>query len=1166
MTAVTLPDADARRRIRESLDATLFVEAAAGTGKTTELVARLVALLRGGHATLDRVVAVTFTEKAAGEMKLRIRAEIERARVDAAMSRDERARFEHALSQLELARIGTIHGFCSDLLHERPVEAGIDPLFEVADEDAQDALLDRVFDAWFERTLAAPPEGVRRLLRRRARRRDANGPRDELRNAVKSLLDHRDFTHRWRRDAFDRDAAIDGVVAQLTGAGALAARAARPDDWLPKNLAEIERSLAELRHREQVRGRDHDGLEAELRQLAKSRNVHWKWKGNTRRPFAKDLPALDVIAQRDAAKQALDAFVEAADADLAPLLQAELAPVVEAYQVAKQRAGLLDFLDLMVRARDLLRRNASVRADLQGRFTHYFVDEFQDTDPLQAEILLLLAAEDPVQDDWRRVAPRPGKLFLVGDPKQSIYRFRRADVAIYEQVKQQLAAQGAQVVQLNASFRSVPQIQAAVNAAFAPRMTGAADGSQAAYVPLEAVRPDVATQPSVIALPVPRPYGNYGKVFQNAIEASLPDAVGAFVEWLVRESGWTVAERERPDERVPIAPRHICLLFRRFKRYREDVTRPYVRGLEVRRIAHVLVGGRSFHDREEVLAIRNALTAIEWPDDELRVFATLRGPLFALADDALLAFRQRAGRIHPLRKLDAAALGPVEREVADALAVLAELHAGRNHRPLAETVAQLLAAVRAHAGIAIWPTGEQALANCLRCVDLARRFERRGAASFRAFVEAFEAQAESGEAAEAPAVEEGTEGVRIMNVHRAKGLEFPVVILCDPTCRATREPPTRHVDPLRGLWAEAIAGCAPRELVEAHALEARRDREEAVRLTYVAATRARDLLVVPVVGDPRDDDTGEGWLDVLLPALHPEREDRRNPGVAPGCPAFGADSVVARPEAARGDATASVAPGLHQPVSGSHRVVWWDPHLLAQDREPTAGLRQQKILEADAEGVVAAEGVREWEAWRAAHDAAIARGAEESLRARTVTAIAAQGAASGDPTPDDVVEIHEVVDASGTPRSERPGGQRFGSLVHAILAAVDLDAGEPAIVRALAAQQGRIVGASDDEIAAATRSVGAALAHPLLRRAAAAQQRGELRRETPVWLRLADGSLAEGVVDLAFREAGVWTVVDFKTDRDLEAHRAEHRTQVLLYAAAIAAATGETARGVLLAL
>ncbi len=1160
MSAARLPDADARRCIREALGATLFVEAAAGTGKTTELVARLVALLRSGLATLDRVVAMTFTEKAAGEMKLRVRAEIERARVDAATPAVERARFEYALRQLELARIGTIHGFCSDLLHERPVEAGVDPLFEVADEEAQAALLGRVFDAWFERTLEAPPEGVRRLLRRRGRQRGANGPRDELRNAVKSLLDHRDFTCRWRRDAFDRDAAIDGVVAQLAAVGALAARAANPSDWLPRNLAEIERFVAELRHREQVRGRDYDGLEAELRALAKSRNVHWKWKGSARRPFARDLPTADVIAQRDAAKQALGALVERADADLAPLLQAELAPVVEAYQAAKQRAGMLDFLDLLVRVRDLLRSDVAVRADLQARFTHFFVDEFQDTDPLQAEILLLLAADDSAQDDWRRVVPRPGKLFLVGDPKQSIYRFRRADVAIYEQVKRQLAASGAQVVQLNASFRSVPQIQAAVNAAFAPRMPGAADGSQAAYVPLEAVRADVTDQPSVVALPVPRPYGNYGKIFQNAIEQSLPDAVGAFVEWLVHESGWTVSERERPDERVAIAPRHICLLFRRFKRYRDDVTRPYVRGLEVRRIPHVLVGGRSFHEREEVLAIRNALCAIEWPDDELRVFATLRGPLFALADDALLAFRQRAGRFHPLRRIDVAALGAVERDVADALAVLAELHARRNQRPFAETLAQLLAAVRAHAGIAIWPTGEQALANCLRCVDLARRFERHGAASFRAFVESLEAQAESGEAAEAPAVEEGTEGVRIMNVHRAKGLEFPVVILCDPTCRATREPPTRHIDPVRVLWAEAIAGCAPRELIEAHALEARRDREEAVRLTYVAATRARDLLVVPVIGDPRDETAEEGWLDVLMPALHPEWDARRNPDLAPGCPAFGDDSVVARPEAARVAAAASVAPGLHRPAYGSHRVVWWDPQLLAQDREPTAGLRQQKILDADVEGVVAAEGVRAWQAWRSAHELAIARGTEESLRARTVTAIAADSAPSPAEASSRDVVVHEVDVA----RRDRPGGRRFGALVHAILAVVDLEAAEPAALRALARQQGRIVGATDEEIIASNDAVAAALAHPLLRRAAAAAAHGDLRRETPVWLRLGDGSLAEGVVDLAFREDGAWAVVDFKTDREWETSRGVHEEQVLLYARAVAAATGEPAFAVLL--
>jgi ATP-dependent helicase/nuclease subunit A len=138
----------------------------------------------------------------------------------------------------------------------------------------------------------------------------------------------------------------------------------------------------------------------------------------------------------------------------------------------------------------------------------------------------------------------------------------------------------------------------------------------------------------------------------------------------------------------------------------------------------------------------------------------------------------------------------------------------------------LLDAVRAQAGIALWPTGEQALANCLRLVDLARRFER-VASSFRAFVEQIEGDAESGEAHEAPIVEEGTEGVRVMTVHRAKGLEFPVVILGDPTCPAIRDTPSRHVDPARRLWLEPLCGCAPTELLEAADEELRRDRAEA---------------------------------------------------------------------------------------------------------------------------------------------------------------------------------------------------------------------------------------------------------------------------------------------------------------------------------------------------
>ena len=200
MSAGQTIDAEARRQIAEHLDATLFVEAAAGTGKTTALVGRIVALLRSGRTSLDRVVALTFADKAAGEMRLRLRTELETARAGTAAGSDERRRLDAALEQLELARIATIHAFCGDLLQERPVEAGVDPLFAIAAPDEAARLLERAFDDWFQRALADPPEGVRRLLRRRARGPEARGARATLFDAARSLVEHRDYTALWRRD------------------------------------------------------------------------------------------------------------------------------------------------------------------------------------------------------------------------------------------------------------------------------------------------------------------------------------------------------------------------------------------------------------------------------------------------------------------------------------------------------------------------------------------------------------------------------------------------------------------------------------------------------------------------------------------------------------------------------------------------------------------------------------------------------------------------------------------------------------------------------------------------------------------------------------------------------------------------------------------------------
>ena len=1155
--ARAIADQRVRERIRSDLDTTLIVEAAAGTGKTTALVNRIVAALASGRAELGRIVAVTFTEKAAGELKLRLRAEIENVRGDRARDPADRMRLSGALGQLEEARIGTIHSFCADLLRERPVEAGVDPMFEVAADDVAGELFESAFDRWFEQALAAPGEGLRRLLRRREGF-DREGPRPIIRSAAWELLQWRDFASPWRHQPFDRDPQIDALIQEIRSLGALLDSGIDSEDWLGKALGEIAHPIDEATRLETVRGRDYDALEAALLALLRGYDGRWRWKG-WGESFGL-LPRAEVMARRGALRERLARFRDAAGANLAPLLRDELWPIVGYYEEAKRRAGVLDFMDLLLVARDLVRDRASVRAELQRRISHIFVDEFQDTDPLQAEMLLLLAADDPAESDWHRARPLPGKLFIVGDPKQSIYRFRRADVALYQDVKSRLLECGAQLEHLTVSFRATPELQRAVNAAFAPLMPSESP-TQPAYSPLMPFRADCPTQPSLVVLPVPAPFSERGYVTKRQIDESTPDAAGALVRWLVEESGWTVTTRDRPELRVAIEPRHICMLFRRFSTYGRDVTRPYVRALEARHIAHVLVKGGSFNEREEVEALRNALGAVERPDDELAVFATLRGPLFALDDGALLRFRAEAGTLHPFRKLRADLPAELE-EIAGALGVLRELSRGRNRRPIAETIARLLAAVRAHAAIAIWPTGEQALANVMRLMDLARRYEaRRAVRSFRGFVDELEARAEREESGDAPVVEEGAEGVRIMTVHRAKGLEFPIVLLADLTCNETTGDASRWVDPASGLCALRLAGHAPRELLDHAEEETRRDREEAMRLLYVGATRARDLLIVPAVGSAPQ----EGWLGRLNPVIYPALKDWRVPlePAPPGCPVFGDDSVVVRPPKAPAKSRV-VAPGLHRAQAGDHHVVWWDPAKLRLDARETMGLRQHRLLTADKGERAASQGAQEYGQWKARHGATLAAGAVETYKVVTATELAARMIERGerpgwlgDPG---AIGIERVARAT-----KRPQGVRFGTLVHAILSRVALDADAGAIAEA-ARFFARMLGAGDTETQAACEAVAAALGAPLIKAAAAAGP--ALRRECALVLKLEDGVTVEGVVDLAFPErvAGGerWVVVDFKTDVDLTGRLGEYRLQLLLYLRAISQSTGVPAQGVLL--
>jgi hypothetical protein len=316
-------------------------------------------------------------------------------------------------------------------------------------------------------------------------------------------------------------------------------------------------------------------------------------------------------------------------------------------------------------------------------------------------------------------------------------------------------------------------------------------------------------------------------------------------------------------------------------------------------------------------------------------------------------------------------------------------------------------------------------------------------------------------------------------VHRAKGLEFPVTILADPSAPIAPTVPTRHVDAARRLWLEPLAGCTPVELVENAEAAHAADVAEGVRLAYVAATRARDLLVVPALGDgPLG-----GWLEPLAPALTPASP--RRPVPVSGCPPFGADTVLERPPEAAHLAASAVVPGGHEAAAGGHAVVWWDPRALPLDAPADVGLRGQDVLVKDDDGVAMAAAAAH-RAWQAERRRVRAEAMRPTLPVRSL-------------------------------------GE--GTLIQRLLRQVPLDAHPDRI-----ADLARACGAAPAELSAVTARVAAALAHPVV---AAAARAPEVRRAVPVILGTG-GGLVEGVVDLAYRAGDGWIVVGWTDAADLD--------------------------------
>ncbi|MDQ7844553.1 MAG: UvrD-helicase domain-containing protein [Armatimonadota bacterium] len=872
---VELSDEPIRHRLREALDRNVLVEAGAGTGKTTLLVDRIEALVSSGRARLRDLVAITFTEQAAAELRVKVQERIER-RLHEARDAAARARYRQALVDLELAPISTIHAFCASLLRERPVEAGVDPGFQVADELTASLFRTEAWDRWLARQKEAPVGALREAI-------EDGVALGQLRRLGDALLRYRDVVF---PDAVPRSVGHRDVVPE----DAAPRDAAAPEPPPPDPLAWLRR------------------VEPELRGFIAAAETHCFDPEDRAARFLADLAQrLDVLARLDPveARRTLLATVQlrctyGRQASWAPgvlprikdrlqVLQAELDDLraacghrlaagvarwlqgyVETYQDLKAQEGLLDFDDLLLRTRDLLRDHPEVRRAFQQRFAAILVDEFQDTDPLQAEVVFFLA-EDPQAPGapapaWDQVPLRPGALFLVGDPKQSVYAFRRADIETYERAKTVLARSGT-VEYITANFRSVQEILDGVNALFRQKMRRPlGEAYQPDYVPLapsqRTVRVTGPTPALVLLYPDVRPDEEPDAATLRRREA---EGLAAFLRHQIDRGRWLVrdpAARPADGGETPVRPARfgdVAVLFRGMG----DVPL-YEEALARYGIPYRVTSSRTFYRREEVGWLVNVLHAVEHPTDPIAVWGALRSPFFGCSDREVYELVASGGSLDYRARLpwEAPAPAPAPSAGADsgfiesidaAYRILRGLHRDRHALSVPAMVEKVLARTQARITFLLTHQGEQRVANLTKVVTLARALEESGVLTFRAFVHWLRDMEEQAvDEAESPTVEEGDNVVRLMSIHAAKGLEFPVVVLAD-----LGRGPGGQADPVVlhrltgqvGVSLGRVEGWAvhTREYEALKDGQARREDAERLRLLYVGMTRARDALVLAVV-------------------------------------------------------------------------------------------------------------------------------------------------------------------------------------------------------------------------------------------------------------------------------------------------------------------------------
>lgn len=1086
-----ISDRAARESAETTFDRNVVVVAGAGTGKTTLLVNRLVYLLMKEPAPvpITQVVALTFTNKAATEMKVRLRerlAVLTHPQADPTRSSDGgavscsdlqaryrlsageiAARARAALNDIEKAQIGTLHSFAAHVLRLHPLESGVDPDFKEDDGLRFEEQFTAAWDCWLDQELSRAGQR-HHLWRSVLSSATLEAVKALARSLCNELVDLGTLQQQLARPAVTPAISswirlMEDRTNQLMNAYDRPKR--RKVEHMLAATGSVMRLVAEkgLPGRQDLTSSEREWLDKDLG------NAVSEWEKSD----FKEAAALIRTAQQ---------LLSVDHAFLNELLTL-LLPLVRNIRETFSRQGWLSFDGLLARARTLLFEHPSVRERIKRDYRAVLVDEFQDTDPVQYEIILAVSERQGSRADvWHDMLLEPGKLFIVGDPKQSIYAFRRADIEAFDRVMEKITAGGGMAQTLTTNFRSDAAVLEPVNEIF-DRLFERRPLVQPANVRLEAhpQRRAASIEPGV-RLSVTTPDG----------EEETFDAAGAtrgesevLARWLTDEV------LSRPS----MKPGHVALLFRKLTQ-----ADAYLDALRRHDIPYVIEGEKHFYRRQEVLDLVNLMRVLEHPHDEVALTGLLRSPLGGLTDRELYELKQ-AGHFNYLR---AARLEGWLHARAAAVRRLYE-HLAWLHRmipvlPLTEAIELMfdrlpildLAAASLH--------GEQAVANLMKVKQMAASLADRPHMTLSGFVELMIARLEEQpDESESPLAEESLEAVHVLTIHKAKGLEFPIVVLPGLHQGSGRERGVSHVS---YDWSSGTYGLSLDRhwslgsLMVHHKLRLREEAERR-RVLYVGMTRAKDLLLLS--GGSTTRSVGETVFDLL-----------RNIGTG--------EIGTASTEALK--------------VGGSaipHRVI----------RAPERKRPSRRMDGADSTALIDHEKVAELWKIRTARWAEI----RQTPHHVTPTTLG-QSAAS-------------VIRETTQVRQDAEIGRLAGVVAHRLLERWDFSQDPSGLYTQVASALQAVLGPDDQSHAGTVAESVNDLLATFSRSEAYARLRSSriLGREVPFIMPWGDRQVMEGVIDIIYQfDGGLW-IADYKTDAVLadEAvlHAERYRVQSQVYKAAV---------------